>query len=109
MSKLEQTNKLLKQELALAVNREVGLPEALITITYVDCSPDYKYARIGFSVLPDHLVGTALKKLRSASSVLSASLRKRTRLRRLPHFNWVFDATEKEASVLEDFISKLPD
>jgi len=107
MSKLEQVNELIKQELALAVNREIALPDVLITISYVECSADYKYARVGFSVLPDRLTGTAIKKLKASSGLLAAILKKRTKLRRIPHFNWMFDATEKEAAVLEDFMGEI--
>lgn len=109
MAKLDQVNELLKQELAQAVNREIGLQDTLITVTFVDCSPDYKYARVGVSVLPDRLAGTALKKLKASSGLLSNILIKKTKLRRIPHFNWVFDATEREASKIEELIKEIED
>jgi len=107
MAKIDQVNELIRQELAVAVNREIGLPDALITIVFVDCSPDYKYARVGFSVLPDKLAGTALKKLKASSGLLASILIKKTKLRRLPHFNWTFDATEREASKIEELIKEI--
>lgn len=104
MAKTERINELILEELALAVNREIGLDGALITITYVDCSPDLKQARIGFSVLPDNLAGTALRKLNAATSQLVGLIRNRVKLRKMPHFVWEFDATEKDASRIERLI-----
>lgn len=107
MSKTSQLNELILHELASLVNREIELPDVLITISYVYCSPDLKQAKIGFSVLPDNLSGTALRKLQSSTSHLVGFLRDRLRLRRLPHFIWEFDATEKEANKIEKIIADL--
>jgi ribosome-binding factor A len=107
MSKIPRINELILEELAQAVNREVGLPDALITITYVECSPDLKQAKVGFSVLPDKLAGTALRKLRTVTGQLVPILRTRLKLRKLPHLVWEFDATEREASKIERLIAGL--
>jgi len=107
MSKIDKINELLLEELAAAVNREVGLNNALITITYVDCDPDLKTAKVGFSVLPDNLAGTALRKLSASTSQLISILRGRVRLRKLPHLIWEFDATEREAGKIERLIAGL--
>ena len=106
MSKIPRINELILEELALAVNREVGIPDALITITYVECSPDLKYAKVGFSILPDKLAGTALRKLKSATSQLVPILRVRTKLRKLPHLIWEFDSTEREAGKIERLVKE---
>ncbi len=109
MAKAEKLNGLLMFELAQAVNREVSLGNILITITYVDCSPDLSQAKIGFSVLPDNMVGTALRKLNSATGEIVAILRKRLKLRKMPHLIWEFDVTEKEAAKIERLISDIKD
>jgi len=107
MSKVERINELMLTELATAVSREVGLPDALITITYVECSPDLKQAKVGFSVLPDRLAGTALRHLTSSTSHLLPILRSRIKLRKFPHLIWEFDATEREAGKIERLIADL--
>lgn len=106
MSKIERVNELLLEELAIIVNREIIMPDSLITVSYVKCSPDLKQAQVGFSVLPDKLAGSVLRKLNSSTSLLVAHLHKRTKLRRLPKFIWEFDATEREASQIEKLIAK---
>lgn len=107
MSKVPRLNEILREELAAAVSREVGLPNALITITYVECSPDLKQAHVGFSVLPDNLAGTALRHLSSATGGLVRVLRSRIKLRQMPHLIWEFDATEREASKIEKLIAEV--
>jgi ribosome-binding factor A len=107
MAKTDRINDLILEELASAVNREVGIEDALITITFVECSPDLKQARVGFSVLPDHLAGTALRKLTSATSQLVGLIRNRIKLRVMPHLIWEFDATEREANKIERLIASI--
>jgi len=106
MSKIERINELILEELAIAANREVHMPGALITISYVNCSPDLKQAKVGFSVLPDKLAGTTLRKLSASTSLLAGRLRERTKLRKLPQLIWEFDATEREASKIERLIDE---
>lgn len=105
MSKIPRLNEILREELAAAVSREVGLPNALITVTYVECSPDLKQAHIGVSVLPDNLAGTALRHLTAATGELVRILKSRVKLRQMPHLIWEFDATEREASKIEKLIA----
>lgn len=107
MAKTDKINELLHRELAEAINQELARPDMLITITEVSCSPDLQSARVGVSILPASLAGTALKKLRSSSGVLSSVISKKSRLRKLPRLNWYFDSTEKEAADLEDLISDI--
>lgn len=100
---------MILEELALAVNREAAIENALVTITYVECSPDLKQAKVGFSVLPDSLAGTALRRLNGATSQIVAILRNRIKLRKMPHLIWEFDATEREASKIERLIAGIDD
>ncbi|MFZ4632534.1 MAG: ribosome-binding factor A [Patescibacteria group bacterium] len=107
MSSANRLNDLILEELAPAVNREVGIENALITITYVQCSPDLKQAKVGFSVIPDNLTGTALRKLTSSTSQIVGVLRNRLKLRKMPRLIWEFDSTEREATKLEKLIASI--
>lgn len=106
MSKIPRINELILEELASVVNREVGIPNTLITITYVECSPDLRQAKVGISVLPDGLAGTALRQLNTATGQIIPLLRSRLKLRKLPHLIWEFDATEREAEKIEKLIAE---
>jgi len=107
MSKADQLNDMLQMELAYAINREVGVPNTLITVVYVRTSSDLKFATVGVSVLPDNLAGTALEKLKKSAGMLSSILAKKTRLRQIPRLRFEFDPTERKAAVLENFMNNL--
>lgn len=105
--RIEQVNELLRERLAFLIAREIPLEEGLITITYVEVSPDLKYAKIGISVLPDNLAGTALKRLRALSGTFANALKKELKMRSIPKFNWVFDSTEKKAAEIEELLDEI--
>ncbi|NCB20666.1 MAG: ribosome-binding factor A [Clostridia bacterium] len=109
MSKLAQVNELLHRELSMAINQVLEWPEALITIVYVDTSPDLQTVNIGISVLPDRLAGTALKKLKAASGRLAKVISQQTRLRKIPKLYWEFDDTERKAAELDELFLKIDD
>ncbi|MDO8261450.1 MAG: ribosome-binding factor A, partial [Candidatus Magasanikbacteria bacterium] len=65
MSRMDQINELLREELSILMSRETPIPNGLITITRVKCSPDLKNATILISVLPENVSGSALRKVRA--------------------------------------------
>lgn len=107
MHRQEKLNELLREELAMLIAEEIPMESGFITISYVDCSPDMNSAQVGVSVLPFHLNGTALRALRKNNSLFSKLLVKRTRIRRIPRFNWVIDDTEKNAADIEEVIRQI--
>ncbi len=104
---IEQVNELLKEKLAHLISKEIPLENGLITVVYVDTSPDLKYAKVAVSVLPENVAGTALEKLKKHGSLFSQAIKKETRLRQIPRFHWVIDTTEKEAAEIEEVFRKI--
>lgn len=107
MSRIEQINELLKSELANFITREVTLENCLITISYVDCSSDFKNAKIGVSVLPEKFSGTALKKLRNCSGLFAKRLGSKLRFRKIPRLNWIIDLTERKAAEIDKLLNEI--
>lgn len=105
--KSERLNEFLRGELARLIEREIELGGALITVTYVDCSPDLKYARVGVSVLPEKFTGSALKELRKRAGEFSKTLIRQTKLRKIPRFDWRVDDTEVRAAEIEEILKKI--
>jgi ribosome-binding factor A len=104
---IERLNEQLKKELADLIIKEVPLHNGLVTICFVDCSTDLKYAKVGISVLPDRYGPSTLKKIRKLSGQFSRILRNKLKIRQIPKFNWVFDATESEAAKIEAVIKEI--
>jgi len=103
----EKLNEQFKKELANLILEYIPLDNSLITVSYVDCSPDLKNAKVGISVLPDNMFGTALKKINSHNKEFSKILGKKLNLRIIPKFNWTADTREKYAAEIEDVIKKI--
>ena len=105
--RIAQINSLLQSEIAVFLSREVYSDDYLATITYVNCSPDLKQAKIGVSVLPEKFLGTALKTIRKHSSHLNKYLKKKLNLKFIPKLIWQADDREIAAASLDDIIKKI--
>ncbi len=105
--RIEQVNELLRGELARLISHEIQLPGGLITVCYVDCSPDFKEAKVGISVLPDNLSKTALQKLEKRSSHFCQILKKKLNFKYIPRFIWLIDETEKSAAEIEEILKQI--
>lgn len=107
MSRMDQVNELLRNELALLISRSFSMEGVLATVTYVSCSPNLARATIGVSILPDKLTGSAMEQLRKQSSEFSGILRKKIKIKSIPKFNWVVDDRERHAAKLEEYINHI--
>lgn len=107
MRRMEQVNEMLKGKLAVLIAREIPLDNGLITITDVDCSPDFRNLKIGISVLPFNKSKKVLDILKKHGSIFSNVLKKETRLRKIPRFHWLMDKTEENASGLEEIFKDI--
>ena len=107
MRRPKQLNEFLKSKLANLISREIPIEDGLITMTYADCSPDLRSARVGFSVIPFNKAKNILKKLRKHSSLFTEILQKETRLRKIPKFFWVIDDTELKASAMDKIFEEI--
>ena len=104
---IERLNEQLKNELANLIVKEVPLNNGLITVCFVSCSPDLKYAKVGISVLPEKYGPSVLRKLSKFSGQFSRILRSKLKIRQIPKFSWVFDNTESEAAKIETVLKQI--
>lgn len=107
MSKIEQYRESLHRQLGGIINQEVHLPGVLLTIGFVDLSPDLKRATIGVSVLPDKFYGSALTALRQANKAIRGRLSKALSWRLVPKLSWEIDSRPKNAADLEDVFRQI--
>ncbi len=105
--RIEQLNEQLRKGLAELILRYINLPNGLITVIYVDCSSDLKYAKIAVSVLPESRAEKAIVILRKHSRQFSQILRKKLTIRQIPKFNWIIDRTESQAAEIEQILKKI--
>ncbi|MFA5247697.1 MAG: ribosome-binding factor A [Patescibacteria group bacterium] len=100
MPNIDRLNETLRKEIALAIEEVVDFYDGLITVSSVNCDPNFSTAKIYISVLPDNIVGSALEKLRTSSIDIAKLLKNRMRFRKVPKLLWNFDSTEKKVNVM---------
>ena len=92
-----RVNDAVAQEMAVIIRdvKDPRVSESLITVTGADVSPDFKYAKIFYSVLGADGDTEAMKEigkgLRSASGFIRGQLAKRLNLRVTPELTFVAD------------------
>jgi ribosome-binding factor A len=86
----------IHQELAQMIAREVKDPRiGMVTLTSVSITPDYAYATIHFTVLPDdaETVARSLDGLRSSTGFMRSQLGRRVRIHTNPELRFVHDTS----------------
>lgn len=107
MSRVEQVNELLKQELGNLISIAQPVHNGMITVKTVKSSSDLRNATIFISVLPDNVTGTALKELRKNNSSFANSLKKRLNLKFIPKFTWRLDTSERYVDEIENALKEI--
>ncbi|RPH64280.1 MAG: 30S ribosome-binding factor RbfA [Burkholderiales bacterium] len=96
-------------ELAELVRAEVKDPRVgMVTITGVELTPDYAYATVYFSVLPDDeaTVANTLTGLRHAAGFLRSQLGRRVRIHTTPELRFVHDVSVERGMAMSKLIDE---
>ncbi len=96
-------------EIAELVRAEVKDPRiGMVTITGVELTPDYAYATVHFSVLPDDeaTVASTLAGLRRAAGFLRSQLGRRVRIHTTPELRFVHDASVGRGMAISKLIDE---
>jgi len=96
-------------ELAELVRGELKDPRVgMVTITGVELTPDYAYATVYFSVLPDDdtAVAETLAGLRRASGFLRSQLGRRVRIHTTPELRFVHDRSTERGIAMSKLIDE---
>ncbi len=107
MSRMEQVNSLLLKELAGIINREIDIEGALVSVSYVECAPDLREAKVGISVLPENKSAETMKRLRSGTGFLIHKLKAKVKIKYIPDLKWELDVSEREAAEIGDILKNL--
>jgi len=101
-----RVNEILRQVLAEELERlgELDQGLGLLTITAVQCDPDFRHARVLFSSLDEpHEEALADSRVR-----LQAAIAKQVRLKRTPQLSFAADPAVVAGWRVEDILRKLP-
>lgn len=99
----------IHQELAQMIAREVKDPRiGMVTLTSVEITPDYAYATVHFTVLPDDdaTVGRTLEGLRRSAGFMRSQLGRRVRIHTNPELRFVHDTSVSRGVELSRLIDE---
>lgn len=97
----ERTTSIIKEMVATYIQHEAN-PNPLITITAVTVSPDTKHATVYFTTLPDGEEEKAGIFLKRIGSDLRKHLKKKSKLRNVPHIEFAVDAGERHRQHIDE-------
>jgi len=97
----------IQRELATMIQLEIKDPRVgMVTITAVDVSKEFEYARVFFTVLGDEAARQATTKgLTRAAGFLRRELAHRLKLRATPELQFVYDQSIDNAAKMSELIS----
>jgi len=97
----------IQRELAMLIQLEVKDPRVgMVTITAVEVSKEFEYARIFFTVLGDEAIREAtIKGLTNAAGFLRRELAHRLKLRATPELQFIYDQSIDNAAKMSELIS----
>lgn len=92
----------LLTELVASFIREEANTDPLITVTNLSVSPDYRKATIYVTTIPDGKEEGALIFLRRRASDLRNHLKKKSRLKVIPHLDFEIDLGERHRQHIDE-------
>ena len=97
----------IQRELATMIQLEIKDPRVgMVTITAVDVSKEFEYARVFFTVFGDEAARQATTKgLTRAAGFLRRELAHRLKLRATPELQFVYDQSIDNAAKMSELIS----
>ena len=101
----ERLNTLLREEISTLLREDVRDPRmsGLVSLTYVDVSPDLRNAYAYVSVLgSDEDRASTMEALEAARPFVRRELGRRLRLRTIPDVRFIYDTSIAEAQQLTD-------
>ena len=100
---------LIHQELALLIRGELRDPlPGMVTLTGVELTPDYAYATVYFTVLPDdaETVEATIRALSRVAGFLRGQIGRRVRIHTTPELRFVLDRSTLRGLELDRLISE---
>jgi len=95
----------LVEILQRGLTKEPILDNSMITITYVDVSPDLKHAKFIFLPFDEEKKDDFIKGFKSANKRIRKEIAQRVQLKYTPSLSFVFDDTIKEIRKLDELFS----
>lgn len=102
----ERVSKLIREELAKIIIREVEFSDALVTITAVEVDKKLEHAKVSVSVIPSSSGPAALADLLKRAGALQYLLMKKINIKPMPRIAFELDRGLENAASIEKVLLK---
>lgn len=109
-NRMQKVNEELKREISRIVSLELNnsiLKKGLISITKVDTTPDFRYARVYVSMINIGNKKDALKALKKASGFVRSEIAKKVNLKYTPEIVFEFDETIEYGDRIDNILKDI--
>lgn len=108
-NRMNKVNEELKKEISIVISQELKDPQitGLISVTKVDTTPDFRYARVYVSMINARSNKGNLARLKKCSGFIRSMIAKRVNLRITPELVFVFDESIEYGSRIDAILAKI--
>jgi len=106
----EKIKKALIKELSQIIQQGLNDPriEGIITVTDVDLSPDYRYAKVYISIFgEDEHKKQVMEAIEDSNSLIRREISRRIRLKHTPELNFTLDESIEKNAKINDLLDKI--
>lgn len=104
----DKIESLIQQELSQIIARELEFPlGTLVTISYVEVSPDAAEAKIGVSVIPTETTDSILEDMKKVQGRMQHLLNHKMNIRPMPRIHFVPDYGLDKAAKMDKLLREV--
>ena len=110
VNRMQKVNEELKREISNIVSLELNntaLKKVLISVTKVDTTPDFRYARVYVSMINIGNKKEALKALKKSSGFVRTEIAKKVNLKYTPEIIFEFDDTIEYGDRIDNILKNI--
>lgn len=108
-NRMNKVNEELKKEISHVISQDIKDPHltGLISVTDVDTTPDFRYARVYVSMINAKSNKTNLSILKKSSGFIRSLVAKRINFRTTPELVFIFDESIEYGSRIDTILAQI--
>jgi len=106
--KIERLNHAFQEEISMILMTEIKDEDIkFVTITGVETTSDFSYAKVYFTVLDDTKRKSTLEALNGAASFIRGKLAERVEVRHTPELKFIYDTSIEYGNHIDEIIDNI--
>ena len=107
LNRIEKVNSLLSQEIGKIILRDFDFSDCLVTLTYVDTTPNLIDTKVYISVMPENKIENIVKILNNGVYDIQHKINRKLNMRPIPKILFVKDDNIRGAARIEAILNQI--